>query len=214
MNNLDNGKKIAKPYFGCETTLFGTTFRSKLEAEWAVFFTVLGLRWEYEPIKVKTRHGGYIPDFTLPDLHSGMLCEVKPKGRDAEDHMVTMAKMTDACTNLGKYGTILRGNPYQFCVEDTREYGGWVGGSHTFYCDDSNQDEPYQFCVCPHCWKVGYEFDGRGERVCRGACGQRRVLDPHNFDHLGHGDKGYSFSHPRILIAAKMAQDFVWMETR
>lgn len=224
MNTSYSGKAIRKPYYGQSTTIFGTTFRSKLEAEWAAFFTIIGIRWEYEPHKVNTRHGGYMPDFVLTDLHGGLICEVKPYGRDDEEFGITEAKLRDACVQLKKSGTVLRGNPFKFCVEDLKDTGASVsGGAHgmffkpqtdVFPADEIGWDAPYLFCVCPHCWKAGYEFDGRGERICRGACGHKTVIDARNFDHLGHGDKGYSASHPRIMLAAKTASEIVWQESR
>lgn len=218
MHTAYSGKTVRSPYYGQPTTIFGTTFRSKLEAEWAAFFTITGIRWEYETHKVNTRHGGYVPDFVLTDLHGGLICEVKPYGRDDEEFGITEEKLRDACDNLKKSGTILRGNPYRFCVEDlggqnTMRADG-VGGSHEMRFDDGGWDNGYLFCVCPHCWKAGFEFDGRGERICRGACGHKTVIDARNFSSLGHGDKGYSASHPRIMLAAKTASEIVWQETR
>lgn len=220
MNTTDSGKTYRKPYYGHTTAIFGATFRSKLEAEWAAFFTMAGIRWEYEPHKVNTRHGGYIPDFILTDIHGGLICEVKPLGRHDEDANVTEQKLHDACVELKKSGTILRGNPLQFCVQDSADIGASIiGGSHAmiFAPDETGQtgwDAPYQFCVCPYCWKAGYEFDGRGARICKGGCGSRNVIDARNFDFIDHGDKGYSSDHPRIRLAAKTASEIVWQETR
>jgi hypothetical protein len=44
------------------TTYNGYTFFSRLEAQWAVFFNELGIKWMYEYQNVK------LPDFFLPDL--------------------------------------------------------------------------------------------------------------------------------------------------
>lgn len=47
-----------------ETRYSGITFRSRLEARWAVFFDKLGLKWEYEPEGFQLDQGvGYLPDF-------------------------------------------------------------------------------------------------------------------------------------------------------
>lgn len=208
-------------YFGRKTWMFNVEFRSQLEAQWATFFTLLGIRWEYEQHKVNTRHGGYIPDFHLPDLHGGLICEVKPHGREEEDFNVTEEKLSDACVALKKSGTVLRGSPYKFCVEDVDNVEGSIfdraGGSHDLILwmdGEFGWDNGHAFCVCPYCWRAGYEYSGRGERVCKGSCGQSTVVDGRNFDHLGHGDKAYSAAHPRIRIAAKAAQDIIRQETR
>ncbi len=56
----------------------GTTFRSVLEARWAVFFDYLNIKWEYEPLLFKTYPKWYKPDFYLPDIQNGVIVEVKP----------------------------------------------------------------------------------------------------------------------------------------
>lgn len=64
------------------TTYKGTVFRSRLEARWACFMDLIGLRWEYEPLDLN----GWTPDFRVEIRtgHSGcpdprvLLAEVKP----------------------------------------------------------------------------------------------------------------------------------------
>lgn len=62
-----------------ETEYAGHRFRSRLEARWSVFFTTLGIRWEYEPQGYEIGPAGsrrrYLPDFYLPTL--GTWVEVK-----------------------------------------------------------------------------------------------------------------------------------------
>lgn len=53
------------------TEYAGVRFRSKLEATWARFFDVIGVKWEYEPTKLP----GWIPDFLIDGW---WLAEVKP----------------------------------------------------------------------------------------------------------------------------------------
>jgi hypothetical protein len=53
------------------TEYAGVLFRSKLEATWARFFDVIGIKWEYEP----TQLPGWIPDFLIDGW---WLAEVKP----------------------------------------------------------------------------------------------------------------------------------------
>ena len=48
-----------------ETCWNGYRFRSRLEARWAVFFTDLGLKWEYEPEGFQLPSGWYLPDFKV-----------------------------------------------------------------------------------------------------------------------------------------------------
>jgi hypothetical protein len=60
---LFNGRSLPTKYNG-------VTFRSRLEARWAVFFDHMGIRYLYEPKRVTTPLGWYIPDFYLPDLQT------------------------------------------------------------------------------------------------------------------------------------------------
>jgi hypothetical protein len=71
-----------------ETSYNGYKFRSRLEARWARFFDVLGVKYEYEPEGFdlsKIPHIGeyldpsdtwYLPDFWLP--RQGCYMEIKP----------------------------------------------------------------------------------------------------------------------------------------
>ena len=56
-----------------QTKYRGYTFRSRLEARWAVFFDLCNWRWEYEPVDFD----GWLPDFALygKDI---LYVEVKP----------------------------------------------------------------------------------------------------------------------------------------
>lgn len=56
-------RKTNHTYAAKETMYAGVTFRSKLEAKWAVMLDTLGMRWEYEPKCFGTPEGGYLPDF-------------------------------------------------------------------------------------------------------------------------------------------------------
>lgn len=66
------------------TTYAGVRFRSRLEARWAAFFDLCGIKWEYEPFDLD----GWAPDFLLRDLISApvALVEVKPIDINLEGH--------------------------------------------------------------------------------------------------------------------------------
>lgn len=61
-----------------QTEYNGYKFRSRLEAQWAVFFDTIGIEYQYEP-EDGTR---YLPDFYLPKLN--LWVEVKPFERIEE----------------------------------------------------------------------------------------------------------------------------------
>jgi len=57
----------------------GVTFRSFLEARWAVFFDALSITWEYELQAFDLGElGGYLPDFRLPEWQYNKAREVMP----------------------------------------------------------------------------------------------------------------------------------------
>lgn len=60
-----------------ETHYAGCRFRSRIEARWAVFLDLLGLRWEYEPQGFDLPSGAYLPDFKIYLGNSYCWWEVK-----------------------------------------------------------------------------------------------------------------------------------------
>jgi len=69
-----------------KTLYNGYEFRSKLEAKWAVFFDLCGIRYDYEPEAFICNDGSqYTPDFFLPDVYlryktnKGVYIEIKPE---------------------------------------------------------------------------------------------------------------------------------------
>jgi hypothetical protein len=55
----------------------GHTFRSLMEARWAVFFDYFGFRWDYEPHGFQQGEEKYLPDFYMPEFD--VYVEVKYK---------------------------------------------------------------------------------------------------------------------------------------
>ena len=51
-----------------ETRFNGYRFRSRLEARWAVFFSAVGLEYEYEMEGYEMDEVKYLPDFYIPSL--------------------------------------------------------------------------------------------------------------------------------------------------
>ena len=101
------------------TTYKGINFRSKLEAQWAVFFELIGLEWEYEPCNLK----GWFPDFSVPLWKTcTTLVEVKPVDSFDQNTGSKMAQASPLDVSLWLVGTK---------AEDWRV--GWVSpaGSHS-----------------------------------------------------------------------------------
>jgi hypothetical protein len=194
-----------------ETIYNGYRFRSRLEARWAVFFDNLDIQYEYEKDGYDLgNEGWYLPDFYLPNMRSGMFIEVKPMEEDSDNSIAS--KKIEALTKLtGKDSAIVFGDPF----EQVARYGGDQGLNYgyTLYMGDDEHvgmDFPFFFCVCPWCLKAGFEFDGRGARVCGYQKHYEKAEDALNaIEHLGHwrvDDKCYTGNHSRIYNAALIAR--------
>ena len=84
-----------------ETIYNGYRFRSRLEARWAVFFDVLGIKYQYELEGYETKITGedgniektirYLPDFYLPDTRTF----VEVKGNLSKNDAYKMEQILD-----------------------------------------------------------------------------------------------------------------------
>ena len=81
-----------------ETEYKGYRFRSRLEARWAVFFDVCGVRWEYEPEGYDLGDGiYYLPDFLLHGVvgRDGGDLWVEVKGWMTDDDAVKIRRFAE-----------------------------------------------------------------------------------------------------------------------
>ncbi|MCT2278002.1 hypothetical protein M3G91_10230 [Micromonospora chalcea] len=181
-----------------ETTYGGCRFRSRLEARWAVFFTRLGLEWEYEPqgFVVGREFGrprNYLPDFYLPAL--GLYVEVKPAAADQvdpdgvskwEDFAGEVATMWDHDRAAIFCGPIP--NPEAVTDEGPSWSGRWYDTGIYITGDCC-----YWWCACPSGQHYDIQFEARGGRI---LCGCPRIQD----------DRYRTGNDPRILNAYAAAR--------
>jgi hypothetical protein len=164
----------------------GVTFRSRLEARWAIYFDQLGLPYCYEQEGFDLPSGKYLPDFWLPTLAT--FVEIKPHAPTRDEQIACL----DLADVTGKRVLLFYGEP-----------GHWLGAGYgegdsgIRYWPRYQSDGQHYFCVCPACGKVGIEHAGRGERVCKG--------DPHEF---GPGAKLPTQNATRIREAAVTANNY------
>lgn len=133
------------------TTYRGTPFRSRLEAQWAEFFDVAGIAWQYEPEGYTNGPTRYLPDFWLPmALHRckapGVFFEVKPSSPLAGE--VDKALML-ACGSR-KPVLVVTQSPRGASVEALNEY-----------VKDGERDwEDYGLCFtgCDACGAIAVDF--------------------------------------------------------
>lgn len=140
-----------------ETSYSGYRFRSRLEARWAVFFDVMGIRWTYESegFEVTGHHSKpirYLPDFLL--LETTTYVEIKPVYPPSESEM----KKIIAVTAHGDLDVLLLYGP---------EAGGNYGAALFLGRDNPNHFrliDRLQFSTCPICNTAGVyrvpEIDG------------------------------------------------------
>lgn len=184
----------------------GHIYRSKIEAKWAVFFTLLKIPYEYEPNAFDIGDGeAYIPDFFLPDQNAYV--EVKGSRPDIYDpeglrRWLKFAQQTEPPAGVReKRGTrcfLFVGDIPDWTqmtssgVEKTGQYdpcNRYPDGIHWF------RDSDYYWTQCEKCERFGIEFDGRSHRI---GCG---------CDH-GKSDKGYNADAFDLLVAYRQAREF------
>lgn len=86
------------------TNYNGHTFRSLMEARWAVFFDYFGFRWDYEPFGIGVGDEKYLPDFYIRDFD--LYVEVKYKDGEETERAKRFAR--DRGFNL----VVCDGNPH------------------------------------------------------------------------------------------------------
>lgn len=69
---------VEKSIKAIETKYKGFRFRSRLEARWAIFFDMIGLKYEYEVEGFDMNGVRYLPDFYIPSLDRWFEIKAKP----------------------------------------------------------------------------------------------------------------------------------------
>jgi hypothetical protein len=131
-----------------QTFYRGTYYRSRIEARWAVFFDVLGLKHEHEPDKFELPSGRYIPDFRVltgqcSDNESLFFLEVKGAAPTAHEAQ-RFAEFTDI-TGF-RHAFLVHGPVRDYTIIDSRE--------------DCGRRYAMRWIQCPFCGAVGL-FDWR-----------------------------------------------------
>lgn len=75
---MEGESKVEKSIKPIETKYNGFRFRSRLEARWAVFFDMIGLKYEYEVEGFEMNGIRYLPDFYIPSLDRWFEIKGKP----------------------------------------------------------------------------------------------------------------------------------------
>lgn len=180
-----------------ETEYDGRLFRSRLEARWAVFFREASIRYLYEHEGYVLPDGTrYLPDFYLPDI--GLFVEIKPLNPTPHEKH----KLSELIKSTGARGTFLGSIPEPFSAE-WPEIENYTPAIYEMYEGALITDWPYYFCECATCSAIGYEFDGRSDRL---PCKESYDRDGKGCPRSAHGDKGYNASSRRLVGAYDVAR--------
>lgn len=158
------------------TDYAGTTFRSRLEADWAATLNAYRIAWAYEPETITLPSGTvYIPDFWLPEL--GIWIEVKGPGIPRVEKTVELAE-TRACRCEGVCACRWPGGELVILGRSSLPASGLETGRRPA-CGYVNWETPYgpsAYCVtCPACSRVQWITLRRPWRcrACRHGLEQR-----------------------------------------
>ncbi len=181
-----------------ETTYNGLTFRSRLEARWAVFFDKLGVRYEYakqsfhftvfDAERTELRPTGYIPDFWLPDL--ALWVEIKPWSMQGFGEAAGKARGLAIETKQPVLLTL--GSPQPNAFQDKayqavlfRPVERWPLFARNFRDLAGYAIFNLRWCECSHCGSVM-------------PCPEERLP-------FRSGDCTFELDTPRVLVACKAA---------
>ena len=157
------------------TNYRGITFRSRLEAHWAVFFDVLGIKYHYELEGFDLGHTCYLPDFFLPGKNVWL--EIKPKPPTNEEWNKAASLLLALVKSGSNAGVgILYGRPWlddtgpEYCYlsfspqigrhcldEEEKEYNDITKDNITI---DYIDDDECIFVQCRRCGEIS--LDGLG----------------------------------------------------
>lgn len=173
------------------------TFRSRLEARWAVFFDTLGVPFSYEPEGFDMDGLRYLPDFWLPEQR--LWIEVKPVKPSA----IEIKKAALLAEGTGHDVVVFFGSiPSEVPVPEepyVRRTGRIRYDDESGYrrFADGLEDIDHIWCECPVCGYVGVTYEGRAARLPCGCLCRRDRFE----------DKGYNADSPRILMAFAEARN-------
>ncbi len=140
------------------TAFNGITFRSRLEARWAMIFDALSMEYRYEYEGFDLNGTWYLPDFWIPSIKTWV--EIKPTSATAKEQWLCEALALQTQNRVILF------------------QGLEVPGDYTYpsnaYIPQSDgllgYDYDYMLCHCPICKRGGIEYEGRGARICGDKC--------------------------------------------
>jgi hypothetical protein len=184
-----------------ETKYEGIRYRSRNEARWGVFFSCLGLDFEYEPEGYEIIHNHkkirYAPDFFIRKQHEfdqDLYVEIKPSSegkiiitKDDEEKVSAFGRhrpitILGSINDYMKEINYLGGTNYEYMYPYNKKYFPFTedhtdasGNEMDIICDYG-----YLFCQCLHCGCFGFQYLGRAERIK--CCEENNDHKDYNYD--------------------------------
>lgn len=178
-----------------ETVYNGHRFRSRLEARWAIFFDILGIKWVYEPEGfVLSDKTCYLPDFYLPESDS--FFEVKGIMSDKDMHKIEML-IKDANKQV-----VIGYSDFTF---QSCNFGDWMGKGVANELTDPSSS------VLVHCSECGKWYFSGSEYSYECRCCHAHDGD-HYFYVRGFGDKTFGSSEVNDAISQAQQARFEYGE--
>ena len=179
----------------------GISYRSRLEARWAVFFDEIGIKYHYELEGFDLGYVWYLPDFFLPERNAWV--EIKPQ-KPSKEEWLKAASLLLALIKSGSEAkvAILYGRPWldekhnEYCYLSLHPQIGrhYIDDSKKEYMDvttenitiDHISDDEQIFVQCRRCGQVtldslGIHFPEKGRdgySGLHGCCGRESATIP------------------------------------
>ncbi len=186
-----------------ETVYRGITFRSRLEARWAVFYNVLGIAYQYDRERMHPDGIFYPSHFWLPEQRIWVCIkgsiedgEVIDRSRfEAEAEILSLhMKGKDIYTFFGKLPVVENSVTLDYGDADNDSAHCVFSFPPAEAADtgvDGGFDHFYHWCECPKCGSLDVQHGGRAAR-------NRCDCVP--------GDKGHNCGSPRLAAAYEVAR--------
>jgi hypothetical protein len=173
-----------------ETRYAGITFRSRLEARWAVFMDEVDISWTYEPDRVQLPGGGtYLPDFVTGN---GAFIEVKGAEENLDKpYLIRAAAVLGHLSILGPIPECRRGAPVRTIlvspstgdIDAVRLLRAWADYRPVIPAEQSTVRYGYEESMDAQHWLAPGVIE---DRACRGGC----PYDAARGARFEHGESG------------------------
>lgn len=144
----------------------GISFRSRIEARWAVFMDTIGVTWTYEPEAFELPSGRYLPDFWIPTIEA----YYEVKGAAPTD--TELRKAQELAEATGHHVYVASGWIPRVLTPDATNgliVTEWcpIGDEQSihYHGPGGSWDWCHRWAICP-CGAPTIQFEGLGGRHC------------------------------------------------